>query len=186
MLIKAIDLRPGVKIEHNDDVWVVMEFMHRTPGKGNAVVQARIRSLTSGRSMNERFRSVETIALANLETRKMQYLYREGDLLTFMDSESYEQVQIDAESIGKAIGFLLENMETTVQFRNGQALGIDLPSKVVLKVTETEPAVRGDTVSNVTKPATTETGYVVQVPLFVNEGDSIRINTETGEYVERA
>ena len=186
MFIKATALRTGNKIELKNDVWVVMETMHRTPGKGNALVQVRVRSLTTGRSMNERFRSNDQVKQAELEAKKMQYLYREDNLLTFMDVESYEQVQVDAESIGEATSYLSDGLEVLVMFLKDKPLGVELPPKVVLKVIETEPAVRGDTVNNVQKPAKTETGRIVQVPLFVVEGESIRVSTSTGEYVERA
>lgn len=186
MFIKATDLRADNKIEHKNDVWVVMEVMHRTPGKGQAIVQAKIRSLTSGRSMNERFRSTEQIPQAEFETKKMQYLYREDDLLTFMDNENYEQIQIDVEKLGEAVDYLTDGLDVMVRFYQGSPLNVELPTKLVLKVVETEPGVKGDTVSNVTKAAKTETGRIVQVPLFVGEGDRIRVNTETGDYVERA
>ena len=186
MYIKATDLRTGNKIELNGDLWVVMETMHRTPGKGRAMMQVRIRSLTTGRSMNERFRSTEQVPLAQLETKTMQYLYREDDLLTFMDNETYDQVPINAEQIGDAATYLTEGLEVVMQFHDGKPLGIELPVKIVLKVIETEPGVKGDTVGSVQKPAKTETGRIVQVPLFVNAGDSIRVRTDTGEYVERA
>lgn len=186
MFIKATSLRVGNKIQHNDDIWVVMEMTHRTPGKGNAVVQVRIRSLTTGRSTNERFRSTDQVPQADLETKKMQYLYREENLLTFMDNQTYDQIQIDVDVLGDAASFLTDGLDVTVQFHDGKPLGVELPVKVNLKVVETEPGVRGDTVSNVLKPAKTEAGVVVQVPIFINEGEIIRVNTETGEYVERA
>ncbi len=184
--MKAIELRKGSKIEHKDDVWVVTDTTHRTPGKGQAVVQVRLSSLTVDRSMNERFRSTEEVNQAEFETRKMNYLYREGDLLTFMDNETYDQLEIDAAKLGDQVYFLKENMDVIVQFINGTPISLDLPAKVVQEIVETEPGVKGDTVNNVTKDAKTETGLKIQVPLFVEEGDKIRINTETGLYVERA
>ncbi len=186
MFIKSTDLRVGHKIEHNNDLWVVMETMHRTPGKGNALMQVRLRSLRTGRSTNERFRSTEHVRQADLEIKKMQFLYESEGLYTFMDNETYDQIQIGAEALGEGARYLTENLEVMVQFHEGRPLGIELPPKVVLRVVEAEPGVKGDTVSNVTKPALTESGLTVQVPIFVNEGDLIRVNTETGQYVERA
>jgi len=185
MIYKGTELRPGHKIEYNGDIWVVMDVTHRTPGKGQALIQARLRSLTTGRSTNERFRSNDTIPRAQLTTRKMEYLYKEDDLLTFMDSENYEQVQINAESLGDDESYLIEGLQVMVQFREDSPLGIELPDKVVVKIVDTEPAVKGDTVNNVLKEATTDSGKVIQVPLFVGEGESVRIKTEDGSYVER-
>lgn len=185
MIYKGTELRAGMKIEYNDDIWIIMDVTHRTPGKGQALIQARLRSLTTGRSTNERFRSNDTIARAQLTTRKMEYLYKDDALLTFMDSENYEQIQISSESLGDDEGYLTEGLQVMVQFREDSPLGVELPDKVVLKIVETEPAVKGDTVNNVMKDATTETGKIVRIPLFVDEGESIRVKTETGEYVER-
>lgn len=186
MYIKASDLRNGVKVEHDGDIWVVSEVMHRTPGNLRAFVQARMTSLTNGRNRDERFRSTEQVRAADLETKKMQFLYREDHFLNFMDQETYDQIQIDTAMVGESAGYLTDGLEVMVQFRDGKPLGVELPAKVVLKIIETEPGVKGDTVSNVTKAAKTEAGKVVQVPIFVNEGESIRVSTATGEYVERA
>ena len=186
MFIKATDLRVGNKIEYKNDIWVVMESLHRTPGKGQAMMQVRLRSLTTGRSTNERFRSTEQIPKAQIEIKKMQFLYEDNGLYNFMDLETYDQIAINADVIGDDTTYLTGELEVVVQFRDESPLGVELPAKVVLEVTQTEPGVKGDTVSNVTKAATTETGRVVQVPIFVNEGDKIRISTQTGEYVERA
>lgn len=187
MFLKATELRAGHKIEHAGDIWITLDVTHRTPGKGNALVQAKIRSLTTGRQQVERFRSVDSVRRAPLVTRQMQYLYKdeEADIYTFMDTETYEQVPINADVMGDDAHYLIENQDVMVQFYNDKAIGVELPDKVVLRVVETEPAVRGDTVSNVTKPARLESGATVQVPAFVEQGELIRVSTQTGEYVER-
>lgn len=185
MYYKGTEIRAGHKIEHDGDIWVVMDVMHRTPGKGNALIQAKIRSLTTGRSQTERFKPNDTIARAQLTARKMDFLYREENLYTFMDKETYDQIPIDADILGDDATFLTDGLEVMVQFHGDKPIGVELPDKVVLHIVETEPAVKGDTVNNVLKAATTETGRIVQVPLFVDAGESIRVSTSTGEYVER-
>jgi elongation factor P len=185
MFYKGTEIRAGNKIEHAGDIWVVLDVMHRTPGKGNALIQAKIRSLTTGRSQNERFKPNDTIARAPLTARKMDFLYRDENLYTFMDKETYDQVPIDAGVLGDDATFLTDGLDVMVQFHNDRPIGVELPDKVVLKIVETEPAVKGDTVNNVLKAATTETGRIVQVPLFVDAGETIRVSTSTGEYVER-
>lgn len=186
MFFKATDLRAGHKIEHAGDIWSVMDVTHRTPGKGNALVQAKIRSLTTGRSQTERFRSVDQVPRAELSNRKMEFLYRDENLYNFMDSENYEQIQIDAEKLGEDADFLTDGLAVSVQFYEERPIGVELPDKVVLKIVETEPAVRGDTVMSATKAATLETGLVVQVPMFVEEGETVRVSTQTRAYIERA
>lgn len=186
MAIKANDLRKGDKIDHNGDIWIVRDVQHRTPGNLRAFVQVRLQSLLNNRTKDERFGSTDTLNEAPLEARKMQYLYTEGDMLTFMDVENYDQIQIPGDTIGDAPKYLVENAEVMVQFLSGKPLGVDLPPNVILKIIETEPGVRGDTVNNVLKPAKCETGAVVGVPIFVNEGDNIKVDTRTGEYLGRA
>lgn len=185
MFIKASDLRNGDKIEHMNDVWILSDVMHRTPGNLRAFIQARLTSLTTGRSRDERFSSTDRIKQADLEAKKMQYLYREDDLMTFMDSDSYEQIQIAAANLGEAPSYMTENMDVMVQFRDGSPMSVELPPNVVLKITKTEPGVKGDTVNNVLKPAEVETGRTVQVPIFINEGETIKVDTRTGEYLGR-
>ncbi len=185
MNIKANDLRPGDKIEYDNDIWVVKDVQHRTPGNLRAFVQAKITSLSNGRSKEERFRSTDTVKQADMESKKMQYLYKEGDMLTFMDSESYEQIHVAIELLGDAPNYLIENMDVMVQFLKGAPMSVDLPANVVLTIIETEPGVRGDTVNNVLKPAKMETGLTVGVPIFINEGDKIKVDTRTGAYLGR-
>lgn len=182
MNIKANDLRPGDKIDYDNDIWVVKEVQHRTPGNLRAFVQAKIVSVISGRSKEERFRSTDTVKAADMESKKMQYLYTENDMLTFMEADTYEQVSIAAEDLGDAPKFLIENMEVFIQYLKGKPLGVDLPPSVVLTVVDTEPGVRGDTVNNVLKPAKMETGLTVGVPIFINPGDKIKVDTRTSEY----
>lgn len=186
MNLKANDMRAGVKIDHDGDIWLVKEVMHRTPGNLRAFVQAKIQSLTNGRSKEERFRSTDVVKLADMEARKMQYLYREEEMLTFMDSETYEQTQIPADTLGEAPNYLLENMDVMVQFLKGKAMGVDLPPNVILTITKTEPGVKGDTVNNVTKPALTQTGLTIQVPIFINEGEKVKVDTRSGDYLGRS
>jgi elongation factor P len=185
MFFKGTEIRAGHKIEHAGDIWLVMDVTHRTPGKGNALIQAKIRSLTNGRSQTERFKPNDTIARAALTTRRMDFLYRDENLYNFMDKETYDQVPIDAEVLGDDATYLTDGLEVMVQFHEDKAIGVEMPDKVVLEIVETEPAVKGDTVNNVLKAATTQTGRVIQVPLFVDAGESIRVSTSTGQYVER-
>lgn len=184
--VKANDLRAGDKIEHDNDIWLVREVEHRTPGNLRAFVQAKITSIKSGRSKEERFRSTDVVKMADIENKKMQFLYAEDDVLIFMDSETFDQMPVRREILGDAPGYLLENMEVQVSFLKGQAAGIELPASVILTVVQTDPGVRGDTVNSVLKPATMETGLVVQVPIFVNEGDKLKVDTRTGAYLQRA
>jgi elongation factor P len=164
----------------------VFDFTHVTPGKGQAVMQTKLRNLRSGALVDRRFRSAETVETAFLDTRKMQYLFQEGDHYTFMDLENYEQTFLTAEQLEGQVPFLLESLEVKVQFVGEEALAVELPNTIELTVTETEPALKGATAAAQTKPATTETGLIVQVPPFVAEGDRIKVDTATGAYLTRA
>jgi elongation factor P len=161
-------------------------FQHVNPGKGGAFVRTKLKSLRTGRVLEKTFRSGEKVPEADIEERKMQYLYLDGDSLVFMDSETYDQISISEEQVGEARKFLKENTDVDIMFFKGVPINVELPNFIVVDVAQTDPGLKGDTASNVTKPATLETGAVVQVPLFVKEGESIRIDTRTGEYVERA
>lgn len=185
MHVQAVDLRNGSKIEYNNDVWVVVERVHRTPGNWRALIQTRLRSLTNGRSTEVRFSSNEKVKLADLEHRRMQYLYRDSAGFMFMDTDTYEQISIPPDELGENALYLLQDMEIDVQFLKGKAIGVELPNFVEMAIEETEPGSKGDTVTNVLKAAKMPTGLVVQVPLFINEGDLIKIDTRTGEYVTR-
>lgn len=179
------DFRNGLKIEYDNVPYVIVEFQHVKPGKGNAFTRTRIKNLIDGRVLQPTFKSGEKVGKPDIEDKTMSYLYADGDSCTFMDTTSYEQVAIPRVNIGEPVQFLKENMEVAVLFWNGRAIAIDLPKHVNLKITETEPGVRGDTATNTTKGATLETGTKIQVPLFIKEGETIRIDTETGKYVER-
>jgi elongation factor P len=156
------------------------------PGKGGACVRTKLKSLLSGNVIDKTFRSGEKVATPDLEEKSMQYLYPEGEQLYFMDNETYEQLAISGSVLGDSISFLKENMEVNILFHNGKPIGIDLPFFVELVVTQTDPGVKGDTASGGSKPATLETGAVVQVPLFIKEGDILKIDTRDGNYIERA
>jgi elongation factor P len=155
------------------------------PGKGGAFVRTKVKNLKTGRVLDRRFRSGEKVEIADIDDRKMQFLYRDGEQLVFMDSDSYEQIPFSSEQVGDAKKYLLENLVVDVLFWRGQPINIELPAFIEATVSQCEPGMKGDTASGATKPATLETGAVVQVPLFVKEGERIRVDTRTGEYVER-
>ena len=186
MGIPATQIRKGMVLDVDGELLQVHDFTHVTPGKGQAVMQTKLRNLRTGALIDRRFRSAENVETAFLDTRKMQYLYQEGDHYTFMDLENYEQTHLNADQLEGQILFLLESMEVKVQFVGTEALAVELPNTIELTVTETEPALKGATAAAQTKPATTETGLVVQVPPFVNEGDRIKVDTSTGAYLTRA
>lgn len=184
-MISVNDLRTGLTIEVDGEVLSVVEFLHVKPGKGAAFVRTKLKNVKTGAVREVTFRAGEKVNRAHIETKEMQYLYRTGDDFTFMDTESYEQITLISDSLGDAPKWIKENMTIGIQFYQGKPIGIDLPTFVELAVTQTDPGVRGDTVSGATKPATMETGVIIQVPLFVNEGDIIRIDTRTGAYLSR-
>ncbi len=184
-MYETSDFRNGLKIEFDNQPFVIVEFQHIKPGKGNAFTRTRIRNLITGRQLTPTFRSGEKVKKPDVEEKTMQYLYPEGDTCAFMDTTNYEQVQIQKEAIGEQIRFLKENVECQVVFWNGRAVTIDLPNHMNLKVTETDPGFRGDTATGATKLAKLETGASINVPLFINEGDLLRIDTRSGEYIER-
>lgn len=184
-MILAGDFRKGVTVEIDGQVWSIADFQHVKPGKGAAFVRTRLKNVMTGAVLEKTFSPTDKYPTAHIETREMQYLYNDGDLYTFMDVENYEQLELNRDQVEDAINFIVENMNVTIRFYKGNAFSVAAPNFVELTVTECEPGVRGDTATNVTKQATVETGYVVNVPLFVNEGDRIRIDTRTGEYMER-
>lgn len=185
-MISVNEFKTGVSIEMDGQAYVVVDFQHVKPGKGAAFVRAKLKNISSGGMVEKTFRAGEKVAKAHLDRREMQYLYNDGEGYIFMDNESYEQISITPEAIGDGVKWLLENMNIHVLVFQDKIIGIDLPNFVELKVVETEPGVRGDTATGATKNATIETGAVVQVPLFIEEGDVLRIDTRTGEYMERA
>ena len=177
--------RRGLKIEIDKDPWEIIEFQHVKPGKGSAFVRTRLKNMITGRVLERTFKSGDVVGKPDMEEREMQYLYKEGDHYNFMDNKSYEQTFLTDEQMGEAKNFIKENTTTHVLFYNGRAIGVDIPNAMDLRVVKCDPGVRGDTVSGATKPAILETGYMVKVPLFINEGEILRIDTRTGEYLTR-
>ncbi|OLO42853.1 elongation factor P [Alkalihalophilus pseudofirmus] len=185
-MISVNDLRTGLTIEVDNGIWQVLEFQHVKPGKGAAFVRTKLRNIRTGGIQEKTFRAGEKVAKAHIENRKMQYLYASGDTHTFMDNESYEQLELPSSQIERELKFLKENMEVHIMTYQQEILGVEVPNTVVLEVTETEPGIKGDTASGGTKPATLETGLIVQVPFFINQGDVLIIDTRNGDYVSRA
>jgi elongation factor P len=185
MKISAFEVRIGHLIEYKNKLWRVLKKSHVKPGKGGAFVQLEMKSL-DGTKLNERFRSEDKVEKAYVEPRKMQFLYQEGDGYIFMDLESYEQTTILTEDLGDQTLYLLPNTDVQVNFNNDEPISVDLPNNVVLQIVETEVAIKGQTATSSGKPAVLETGLKVTVPQFVNVDERVKINTETGLYVERA
>lgn len=186
MKISAFEIRVGNLLEYQGKLWRVSKTQHVKPGKGGAFMQVEMKELSAGTKLNERFRSEDKIEKAHVEPRKMQYLYQDADGHVFMDLETYEQITIPFEDLEDQAGYLLPNTEVSVNFHNDNPIGVELPANVILEVVETEPVIKGQTAASSGKPAQLETGITVTVPTFVSEGDKIKVNTETGEYVERA
>lgn len=185
-MVTAGDFRNGVTFEMDGNVYSIIEFQHVKPGKGAAFVRTKIRNVISGAVTEKTFNPNDKYPTAFIERKDMEYLYNDGDLYYFMDSETYEQLPISPNVLGDNFRFVKENMVCKVLSYKGNVFGIEPPNFVELQVTETEPGVKGDTATNVTKPATLETGAVIKVPIFINEGEMIRVDTRTGEYMERA
>mgnify|MGYP001066515617 FL=1 len=185
-MISAGDFRNGVTFEEDGNVLQVIEFQHVKPGKGAAFVRTKYKNVITGAVVERSFNPTDKYPTAYIERKDMQYLYSDGDLYYFMDMETYEQQPIDSSKLGPAFQFVKENMEVKVLSYKGNVFGVEPPNFVELEVTETDPGFKGDTATNATKPATLETGAEIKVPLFINQGDMIRIDTRTGEYMERA
>ncbi|MGM9951091.1 MAG: elongation factor P [Lysinibacillus sp.] len=185
-MISVNDFRTGLTILVEGNLYRVIDFQHVKPGKGAAFVRSKLRNLRNGNVVEKTFRAGEKVEKAMVENRKMQYLYAQGDEHVFMDMESYDQITLSAAQIEDELKYLLENMELHIQSYQGEMIGIELPNTVTLVVAETEPGIKGDTASGGTKPAKMETGLMVNVPFFVNEGDKLIINTTDGSYVSRA
>jgi len=177
--------RRGLKIEIDREPWEIVEFQHVKPGKGSAFVRTRIKNLITGRTIDKTFKSGDVVGKPDIDEREMEFLYREGDHYNFMDNKNFEQTFLTEEQMGEAKNFIKDNTTTHILFYNGKAIGVTLPNAMDLRVVKCDPGVRGDTVSGATKPATLETGFVVSVPLFINEGEILRIDTRTGEYLTR-
>ncbi|KXB58605.1 elongation factor P [Gemelliphila asaccharolytica] len=185
-MISVNDFKTGVTIEVDGNIWKVLEFQHVKPGKGAAFVRSKLRNLRTGAVNDKTFRAGEKVSKALITNEKMSYLYSSGDSFVFMNNTTYEQIEIPRSHIEYELNFLKENMEVSVLMYGSEILGVDLPSSVELLVTETEPGVKGDTATGATKLATLETGYSLQVPLFIKEGDKLIINTAEGHYISRA
>lgn len=179
-------MKKGMLIKIGDDLFRVLDLQHVTPGNLRGFVRVRFRNIRNGSLSDQKLRSEDTVERAVLDERQMQYLYKDGDAYHFMDTESYEQLHIDAEALGDATNYLIPDATIAVEFYGTEPVGIDLPVTVDLKIVDTVPGIKGATASNQVKPATTETGLVVSVPPFINTGDVIRVSTETGEYLSRA
>lgn len=179
------DLRPGAVIKFNGELCTVVESEHRTPGNLRAFYQVKMRSLKTGRMLENRFRSGETIEFVRVEKNNYQYLYKDGNHFIFMDPDSYEQIPVDEVIVGKLADFLKEGQDGMLSINDGTVLQVELPTTVNLRIIQTEPGFKGDTATNVMKPATLETGANVQVPLFINEGDLIKVDPVSGSYMER-
>lgn len=185
-MISVNDFRTGVTIELEGEIYSVVEFLHVKPGKGAAFVRSKIKNLRSGATIDRTFRAGEKVARARIELKQMQFLYSSDQEYFFMDTETYDQLSLSSEDLGDAPKYIFENMVIGIQFYKGQPVAIDLPAAVVLEVTDTEPGFRGDTAQGATKPAVLQTGIRVQVPLFVERGEKVKVDTRTGEYLSRA
>ena len=184
-MISAGDFRKGITFQLDGDVYQVVDFQHVKPGKGAAFVRTKIRSVLSGSTKDVTFNPTERFEKAEIITKEMQYLYNDGELYYFMDVDTYEQLPLEREAIEEAIQWIRENDTATIRFYQGRAFEVQAPNFVELEVTESEPGIKGDTSSGATKPATVETGVTLNVPLFVNVGDKIKIDTRTSEYLSR-
>lgn len=185
-MISSNEFKTGLTIEVDNDVYTIIEFQHVKPGKGAAFVRTKLKNVKTGGVIERKFNAGEKVPKAHVERREMQYLYKDGDHFIVMDNESYDQTSLTEAQIGDGVKYLKENMNLGILTYNGTVIGVDLPNTVVLEVAHTEPGVRGDTATGGSKPATLETGAVVQVPFFINEGEKLIIDTRTGNYVSRA
>jgi elongation factor P len=185
-MIQATQLRPGMVVKFNNELHSVFSMTHRTPGNLRGFVQAKMRNLRTGSMMEHRFSSEDRVEKAMLEEIEMEYMYDDGDFYYFMNTENFEQMHLLKDLLGDAVNYLVPQLKVKVEFYEGKPISVELPATVTMKVLETEPGLKGATVSNVTKPAKMESGLVVQVPSFIDEGESIRVNTSEGTYQERA
>ncbi|MHB8334425.1 MAG: elongation factor P [Acidimicrobiales bacterium] len=184
--ISSNDIKNGITLKVEDGLFTVVEFQHVKPGKGGAFVRTKLRNARSGAVIERTYRGDERLEQAIIDKRDMQYLYRDGDDYVFMDQSTYDQVPVSSKSLGDAANFLVETGKAMLVLHDDEIIGIELPASVELTITETEPGIQGDRVSGARKPATLETGYVVQVPLFVGPGEVIKVDTRTGDYITRA
>jgi elongation factor P len=184
-MYSTTDFKRGLKIELDGAPYTIVDFQHVKPGKGGAFVRTKVKNLLTGKVLDQTFRSGERVKRPDLMEREMQYLYREGDRFCMMDNENYEQIMLTEEQVGEARLYLTDNLDVKVLFFNQQPVAVEVPNFVELEVTQVEPGVRGDTATGGTKPATLSSGVTIQVPLFINEGDRVRVDTRTGAYMER-
>lgn len=185
-MVSAGEFRKGLTVELDGQVWVIVDFQHVKPGKGAAFVRTKIKNVVNGNVLERTFNPTERVPKAHVESKEMQYLYNDGDLYYFMDTETYEQLPLNYDKVADAMPYVKENTNVQVRFFKGQAFSVEPPNFVELEVVQTDPGFKGDTATGGSKPATLETGAVVQVPLFISEGEVIRIDTRTGEYMSRA
>lgn len=185
-MIAATQLRPGMVVKFNKELHTVFSMVHRTPGNLRGFVQAKMRNIRSGSMIEHRFSSEDKVERIALEEHEMEFLYDDGEFYHFMNTESYEQIQLTTENLGDNTQYLIPQLKVNVEFYEGSPISVELPPSVEMVVKETEPGLKGSTVSNVTKPAKMDTGLVVQVPPFINEGEKIRVSTTDGSYLERA
>ncbi len=184
-MISAGDFRNGLTFEYDGNVYQVVEFQHVKPGKGAAFVRTKMKNVMTGGVVERTFNPTEKVEPARIERKEMEYLYEDSGLYYFMDQETYDQIPLSQDQLGEALKFVMENMTVKILSYKGNVFAVEPPTFVEMKVIATEPGVKGNTATNVTKPATVESGAVITVPMFVNEGDTIRIDTRTGEYMER-
>lgn len=184
-MVSAGDFKKGLTIEIDGQVWVIVDFQHVKPGKGAAFVRTKLKNIMQGNMLERTFSPTEKFPKAHVETKTMEYLYNDGEIYYFMDQETYEQIPLNHSQVEDALNYVKENMPVTIKFFKGQAFSVEPPNFVELVVTETEPGFKGDTATAGSKPAILETGAKIMVPLFVNQGDKIRVDTRTGEYMER-
>jgi elongation factor P len=185
-MIAATQLRPGMVVKFNNELHTVFSMVHRTPGNLRGFVQAKMRNLRSGSMIEHRFSSEDKVERVSLEEHEMEYLYEDGESYYFMNTETFEQTFLTKDLLGDSTLYLIPNLKVNVEFYEGKAISVELPPSIEMTVVETEPGIKGATVSNVTKPAKTDTGLVVQVPPFINQGERIRVSTSEGAYLERA
>jgi elongation factor P len=184
-MYSTAEFKKGLRIEVDGTPYIIVDFQHVKPGKGGAFVRTKLKNLLNGRVVDQTFRSGEKVEKPDLMEREMQYLYREGDRYCLMDNETFEQIMLSAEQVGEARLYLIENLNVEVLFYNKEPIAVELPTFVELAIAQTEPGVRGDTASGGSKPAVLESGATLQVPLFINEGDRVKVDTRTGTYIER-
>jgi elongation factor P len=185
MSVSTNDLKNGMTLQLDGELWTVLDFLHHKPGKGQAVVRTKLRNVKTGNVLDRTFRADEKVGLAIVEKQDMQYLYRDGNDFVFMNTSTYDQITVPEQVAGDAANYLSEGANAVVAVYEGNAISVELPAAVVLAVAKTDPGVKGDRVSGALKPATLETGITVQVPLFVEESDRVKVDTRTGEYLTR-